>query len=120
MERIFASGGGFRSLTENIDTTTAAGRMMMQMVGSFAEFERAMIRERTSAGLAAARAEGRAGGRRRKLDAAKRREIAESVITGRKSGAEMTRLYSISQPTVSRIVAAHRMASPRSPSELSA
>ena len=66
-----------------------AGRMMMQMVGSFAEFERAMIRERTSAGLAAARAEGRVGGRRKKLDAAKRREIAESVITGRKSGAEM-------------------------------
>ena len=43
-----------------------AGRMMMQMVGAFAEFERAMIRERTSAGLAAARAEGRIGGRRKK------------------------------------------------------
>ena len=47
----------------------------MQMVGAFAEFERAMIRERTSAGLAAARAEGRIGGRRRKLDDTKRREI---------------------------------------------
>lgn len=111
MDRVAKAGAGFRSLTENIDTTTPAGRMMMQMVGSFAEFERAMIRERTSAGLAAARAEGRVGGRRRKLDAGKRREIAESVITGRKSGAEMARLYSISQPTVSRIVAAHRMAS---------
>jgi DNA invertase Pin-like site-specific DNA recombinase len=107
MERIAAAGAGFRSLTENIDTTTPAGRMMMQMVGSFAEFERAMIRERTSAGLAAARAEGRIGGRRKKLDAAKRREIAESVITGRKSGADMARLYNISQPTVSRIVAAY-------------
>jgi hypothetical protein len=53
---------------------------------------------------------GRIGGRRRKLDAAKRREIAESVITGRKSGADMARLYNISQPTVSRIVAAHRIA----------
>jgi DNA invertase Pin-like site-specific DNA recombinase len=82
--------------------------MMMQMVGAFAEFERAMIRERTSAGLAAARAEGRVGGRRKKLDSAKRREIAESVLAGRKSGAEMARLYSISQPTVSRIVAQHR------------
>ena len=108
MERIADAGAGFRSLSENIDTTTPAGRMMMQMIGSFAEFERAMIRERTSAGLAAARAEGRIGGRRRKLDAAKRREIAESVITGRKSGADMARLYNISQPTVSRIVAAHR------------
>ena len=48
MERIGDAGAGFRSITENIDTTTAAGRMMMQMIGSFAEFERAMIRERTS------------------------------------------------------------------------
>lgn len=112
MERIAEARAGFCSLTENIDTTTPAGRMMMQMVGSFAEFERAMIRERTSAGLAAARAEGRTGGRRKKLDAAKRHEIAESVITGRKSGADMARLYNISQPTVSRIVAEHRMAQP--------
>ena len=112
MERIGDAGAGFRSITEAIDTTTPAGRMMMQMIGSFAEFERAMIRERTSAGIAAARAEGRVGGRRKKLDAAKRLEIAESVITGRKSGAEMARLYNISQPTVSRIVAQHRVASP--------
>jgi DNA invertase Pin-like site-specific DNA recombinase len=108
MERISNTGAGFRSITENIDTTTPAGRMMMQMVGAFAEFERAMIRERTSAGLAAARAEGRIGGRRKKLDAGKRYEIAESVVSGRKSGAEMARLYNISAPTVSRIVAQHR------------
>jgi DNA invertase Pin-like site-specific DNA recombinase len=82
--------------------------MMMQMVASFAEFERAMIRERTSAGLAAARAEGRIGGRRKKLDAGQRKEIADSVISGRKSGAEMARLYNISPPTVSRIIAQHR------------
>jgi DNA invertase Pin-like site-specific DNA recombinase len=112
MERIGDAGAGFRSITEAIDTTIPAGRMMMQMIGSFAEFERAMIRERTSAGIAAARTEGRVGGRRKKLDAAKRREIAESVITGRKSGAEMARLYNISQPTVSRIVAQHRVVSP--------
>ena len=55
MERIALAGAGFQSITENIDTTTPAGRMMMQMIGSFAEFERAMIRERTSAGIAAAR-----------------------------------------------------------------
>lgn len=108
MEKIEAAGAGFRSLTEAIDTTTPAGRMMMQMVGSFAEFERAMIRERTSAGLAQARLEGRVGGRRRKLGDKKRREIAESVISGRKSGAEMARLYDVSEPTVSRIVAEFR------------
>jgi DNA invertase Pin-like site-specific DNA recombinase len=109
MERIAKAGAGFRSITENIDTTTPAGRMMMQMVASFAEFERAMVRERTSAGLAAARSEGRIGGHRKKLDTEKRREIAESVISGRKSGADMARLYNISQPTVSRIVAGHRI-----------
>jgi hypothetical protein len=43
MERIEEAGAGFRSITESIETTTPAGRMMMQMVGSFAEFERAMI-----------------------------------------------------------------------------
>ena len=112
MERIAQAGAGFLSTTENINTTNPAGRMMMQMIGSFAEFERAMIRERTSAGIAAARAEGRVGGRRKKLDAAKRREIAESVIIGGKSGAEMVRLYNISQPTVSRIVTQHRVVGP--------
>ncbi len=59
MERLGEAGAGFRSLTEAIDTTTPAGRMMMQMVGAFAEFERAMLRERTKAGLDAARQEGR-------------------------------------------------------------
>jgi len=67
-----------------------------------------MIREQTSPGLAAARAEGRIGGRRKKLDAAKRPEIAESVISGRKIGAELVRLDNVSAPTVSRIVAEHR------------
>jgi DNA invertase Pin-like site-specific DNA recombinase len=96
MERIANAGAGFRSITENIDTTTPAGRMMMQMVGAFAEFERAMIRERTSAGLAAARAEGRVGGRKKKLDAAKRREIAESVISGRNRGRVRISVYGLS------------------------
>lgn len=108
MEKIEVAGAGFRSLTESIDTTSPAGRMMMQMVGSFAEFERAMIRERTSAGLAQARAEGRIGGRRRKLSPKQRAEIAESVVTGRKTAAEMARIFGVSQPTVSRIVAEAR------------
>jgi DNA invertase Pin-like site-specific DNA recombinase len=112
MERIEAAGAGFRSLTESIDTTTPAGRMMMQMVGSFAEFERAMIRERTSAGLAQARAEGRVGGRRRKLTPKQRAEVAESVLSGRQTAAERARIFGVSQPTVSRIVAEHRRAAP--------
>src|SRR3954467_10303762 len=100
-------GVDFISHTQAIDTTTPMGRLFFHIIGSFAEFERAMIRERTSAGLAAARAEGRIGGRRKKLESTKRNEIAESVVSGRKSGAEMARLYNVSQPTVSRIVAEH-------------
>ena len=65
-----------------------------------------MIRERTSAGLAAARAVGRIGELRKRLDDARRREIADSVVSGRKAAADMARLYGVSQPTVSRIVAA--------------
>lgn len=68
-----------------------------------------IVVERTSAGLAQARAEGRVGGRRRKLDDKKRAEVADSVISGRKSAAEMARLYDVSQPTVSRIVTTHRL-----------
>jgi len=108
MERIHNARAGFRSLTESIDTTTPAGRMMMQMVGAFAEFEREMIRERTQAGLQAARAEGRIGGRPPKLTEQQRQDIADNVLSGRKSGADMARLYSISETTVSRIVSRAR------------
>ncbi len=61
-------GASFRSITERIDTDTPAGRVMMQMLGSFAEFEQAMIRERTRRGLEHARANGRTGGRPRKMN----------------------------------------------------
>jgi DNA invertase Pin-like site-specific DNA recombinase len=110
MERIDKAGAGFRSLTESIDTTTPAGRMMMQMVGSFSEYEREMIRERTQAGLQAARAEGRTGGRPPKLTEQQRLDIADNVLSGRKSGADMARLYNVSETTVSRIVSRARQA----------
>lgn len=108
MVRIAEAGAAFRSISERIDTTTPAGRMMMRMVCTFADFDRAMISERTIAGMAAARAEGRVVGRPRKLDAATERKIAESVISGRKSGAAMARLYDVNKGTISRIVAEYR------------
>lgn len=64
-----ARGVGFKSVTENIDTTTPGGRLVFHVFGALAEFERELIRERTRAGLAAARARGRRGGRPRKLNA---------------------------------------------------
>jgi DNA invertase Pin-like site-specific DNA recombinase len=67
IETLRVRGIGFRSLTEALDTTTAQGRLVFHMFGALAEFERSLIRERTQAGLAAARRAGRTGGRPPKL-----------------------------------------------------
>jgi DNA invertase Pin-like site-specific DNA recombinase len=64
-------GVGFQSLQESIDTTTSGGRLVFHIFGALAEFERNLIQERTKAGLEAARARGRQGGRPRALDAKK-------------------------------------------------
>lgn len=76
---------GFRSLTEAIDTTTPGGKLVFHIFGALAEFERAIIRERTRAGLEAARARGRKGGRPAKLRAqdlkAARALLADRSIT---------------------------------------
>lgn len=67
VEDLQARGIELRSLTESIDTATPGGRLVFHIFGALAEFERAVIRERTSAGLQAARARGRKGGRPRRL-----------------------------------------------------
>jgi DNA invertase Pin-like site-specific DNA recombinase len=104
MERLAEGKAGFRSLTEAIDTTTPAGRMMMQMVGAFAEFERAMLKERTKAGLDAAREEGRVGGRRPKLTPQQQLEIRKMVSRGGKTAADAARLFKVHPATVSRLL----------------
>jgi len=108
LEKIEKVGAGFRSLTEAIDTTTPSGRAMMQMIGSFAEFERAMVRERTSAGLQAARRQGRIGGRKPKITPTQKQEIVEAITTGRKTEADMARLFKVHRSTVCRLVAQDR------------
>lgn len=62
------NGVAFKSLTENLDTGSSGGKLVFHIFGALAEFERELIRERTLAGLASARARGRKGGRPRKLD----------------------------------------------------
>ena len=104
IERIHERKAGFRSLTEAIDTTTPAGRMMMQMVGSFAEFERAMLKERTLAGVAAARKEGQVGGRPPKLKPRQRKEIVRLVKRGQKTAADAARRFGVHPATVSRLL----------------
>ncbi|MHC1765216.1 MAG: recombinase family protein [Verrucomicrobiia bacterium] len=105
MERLGEAQSGFRSLTEAIDTTTPAGRMMMQMVGAFAEFERAMLRERTNAGLVAARQAGRIGGRRPKLSPEQQVEIRKMISKGEKTAADAARIFKIHPATISRLLA---------------
>lgn len=116
MEQVHAAGAAFRSLTEAIDTTTAAGRMLMQMLGSIAEFEREIIRERTRVGLAEARRHGRVGGRRHKLSPEARAEAVEDILSGRKTVARVARAYGVHSSTVSRLVSASSLpAPPRNP-----
>lgn len=104
MEQVKERKAGFRSLTEAVDTTTPAGRMMMQMVGAFAEFERAMLKERTKAGLDAARKDGRIGGRPPKLKPQQRLEIVRLVTKGKKTAADAARLFGVHPATVSRLL----------------
>ncbi len=75
MSRLEERGIGFQSLQESIDTTTSGGRLIFHIFGALAEFERNLIRERTQAGLAAARARGIKGGRRRALNESKRQRL---------------------------------------------
>src|ERR1017187_8388520 len=105
MERLGEAGAGFRSLTEAIDTTTPAGRMMMQMVGACPEFEGAMRRERTRVGWGAAREEGRIGGRRPKLSDQQQSEIRRMITKGDKTAADDARLFKLHPATVSRLLA---------------
>lgn len=99
-------GIGFRSLQENIDTTSSGGRLVFHIFASLAEFERDLIRERTNAGLEAARARGRKGGRpslltKEKLETA-RRLYAQKDMTVQKIG----EVLGVSRTTVYR--ALHR------------
>lgn len=107
LEKLQGLGVGFKSLTESVDTTTPAGRMMAQMIGAFAEFEREMVRERTRSGLEAARKEGRVGGRKPKLTQAQVREAKDMVGSGRKTKSEVAKLFGVHPSTISRVVGAN-------------
>lgn len=108
LDRIEKAGAGFRSLTETVDTTGPAGRMLTHMLGAFAEFERAMIRERTRAGLAEAKARGMKGGRRPKLSAEQQVEVVRLVTSGEKTRAGAARLFGVHPSVITRLMAARR------------
>jgi DNA invertase Pin-like site-specific DNA recombinase len=97
-------GIGFKSLTENIDTTTSGGKLIFHIFGALAEFERNLIRERTTAGLTAARERGRTGGRPKVLTG-RQLSIAQSLYNDKQhSIAEICRTLKISRATLYRSI----------------
>lgn len=91
---------GLKSLQESLDTNTSGGTLIFHLFGALAEFERNLIRERTHAGLEAARARGRKGGRPRVLDA-KKREVALTLYHAKKHTVmEICKMMGISKPTL--------------------
>jgi DNA invertase Pin-like site-specific DNA recombinase len=93
-------GVGFQSLQESIDTTTNGGRLIFHVFGALAEFERNLIRERTQAGLAAARARGRKGGRPKALNSEKQAWLYQLYDEKAHSIQEICDLVGVSRSTV--------------------
>src|SRR6266849_190773 len=95
---------GFKSITENIDTTTSGGKLIFHIFGALAEFERDIIRERTNAGLQAARARGRLGGRPKSLTGKKATMAQELYNNKNNSIDEIIKTLNISRSTLYRYV----------------
>ncbi len=96
---------GFKSITENVDTTTSGGKLIFHIFGALAEFERDIIRERTNAGLQAARARGRLGGRPKALNNPKRVAMAQSLYNDKKNTIdEICKTLQISRATLYRYI----------------
>ena len=91
---------GFESVTERIETGSAAGKLVFHVFAALADFERNLIRERTNAGLAAARARGRVGGRKPKLDAKDMKEIQALWRDKSIPVADIARRYGVSRTTL--------------------
>lgn len=93
-------GVAFESLTERIETSSASGKLIFHVFAALAEFERNLIRERTKAGLAAARVRGRVGGRKPKLDAKQIRQIKRLLRDRNTSVTELAKDYGVSRTTI--------------------
>lgn len=91
-------------LEQNIDTSSAEGRLFFTIVSAFAEFEHSLIVSRTKDGLAAARARGRLGGRKSKLNAVQLKEVLRMYQNGDKTVLEIANLFSTSRQTIYRAI----------------
>ena len=109
LKKIEEAGAAFRSLTEAIDTSTPVGKMLLGVLGSFAQFERDMLKERTLLGLARARAEGRIGGNRHSLSLKQQTEAVRMVTEEGRSQTEVATIFDVSPSTICRLVAERRV-----------
>lgn len=108
------SGVGFRSITEALDTTSTGGRLVFHIFAALAEFERSLIQERTRAGLSAARARGRQGGRRPKLSNKDAQKALAMLTDPCITKAEVAAHFGVTRPTLNAAIAKlghHRMQS---------
>jgi DNA invertase Pin-like site-specific DNA recombinase len=105
LARISTAGASFRSLTEPLETATPVGRMMIQLLGAVAEFERAVIRERCEGGRVAARARGVKFGARPKVD----REVVRKMLAGGHSKHDIASYYGVAVETVRRAISGIRV-----------
>jgi DNA invertase Pin-like site-specific DNA recombinase len=108
LAQIKNAGASFESLTEHIETKSAAGVLMMNMLACFAQFERQMIKERTKLGIARARAEGRWGNAKFALTPIQQKEALQMVAEGR-SQAEVAKLFGIQRSTLWRLLSERRV-----------
>lgn len=93
-------GVGFRSLNESIDTTTAGGKLIFHVFAALAEFERSLIQERTKAGLKAARARGRKGGRPKALSQDQLRKATAMLLDPKMTKTEVAKHFGVSRVTL--------------------
>lgn len=108
VQALDSRGIGFKSLQDNIDTTTPGGKLLFHILGSLAEFERDLIRERTNAGLAAARARGRKGGRPPGGHIKKQEAVLALRQDPKRSVQEICEMLHISQATFYRYVSTEK------------
>jgi len=103
VEHLGKQGAGFQSLTDGIDTTTNSGKLVFHIMGALAEFERDLIRERTRAGMKAAKKRGKHMGRPRAMSPAQVQHMRELLAAG-KTQREVAELFGVSANTVGREV----------------
>ena len=101
---------GFNSLQENIDTTTSGGKLIFHIFSALAEFERDLIAERTTAGLQAARARGKMGGRRPLLNHRQITRMIEMYDDRNNTVADICKIYGISRPSFYNYLKKHKAA----------